>query len=383
MLADNAADRGRWIEPTLAALGALIVAVASPWDQPLLRVVDLIICIGAGLSARFPRAAAVVSGTALSVYLFFPPEDVSVAGLAVFINVFASFRLGLAWRIPITVVLTAIAYYALVQHAFTTDNDFRAPAMAVLLLLLSVAVAIGHGWHQSNRRLAIERVGAEERVSTIRVSLARDLHDTVAQTLSHAAMRAHMASMHPDATPELAAELELIAADCSSSSQDLRQLLRSLREHDQGEGPVGGPLADAESLRAVLDDQAGRLRSKGFFPVVRMDISAISAARATTLSKVAVEATSNMIKHAPPGSECRLEVSETDDNIVAEFCNPIAGRSVGREGLGVIGIEERVSLLGGRCTVERSRGVWQLRVTIPHGYERRSAAPAGPDDLSA
>lgn len=383
MLADNAADRGRWIEPTLAALGALIVAVASPWDHPWLRLLDLIICVGAGLSSRFPRIAAIISGAALSVYLFLPPEHVGVAGLAVFINIFASYRLGLQWRIPITVLLTAIAYFALVQHAFDTDRDFKAPALAVLLLLLTVAVAVGHGWHQSNRRLAVERVGAEERVSTLRVSLARDLHDTVAQTLSHAAMRAHMASMHPDATPELAAELELIAADCSSSSQDLRQLLRSLREHDQGDGPVGGPLADAESLRAVLDDQAGRLRSKGFFPVVTFNISLISAARATTLSKIALEATSNMIKHAPPGSECHLEITENEHNIVAEFRNPIAGRSVGREGLGVIGIEERVSLLGGRCTVERTGGVWHLRVTIPHGYERRSPSPVDSGDVSA
>ena len=376
MMADTPADRGRWIEPALATITTALVLISQSWDEPTLRLIDLVLGVSAGLSAIFPRTAAVIGGTALASFLFFPAEDVSIAGLALFINIFAAFRMALPERIPITVVLTAVVYFTLVSHAYS-DTDLEAGAVFVLILLLAVAVAAGHGWQQATRRLTIERVGAEERVATLRVDLARDLHDTVAQTLSHAAMRAHMASLHPDATPELAEELNLIAADCSSSSQDLRKLLQTLREHDTAEGPVGGPLADIESLRSVIEDQAGRLRAKGLVPITSVDIGPISAARATTLSKVAVEATSNMIKHARPGSECHLTIRESDDAITADFMNPTNGRSVSRQGLGLVGIEERVALLGGKVTVDRGGSKWRLRVTLPHGYERRAGEITG------
>ncbi|AQP44144.1 sensor histidine kinase [Tessaracoccus flavus] len=371
MVAEQTArERGAWIEPVLAALSLAVVFTLHPLEHSTLRLLDLVICLGAAVSGMAPRSGALISGVSLLSYLFFPANLVSVAGLTVFINIFAAFRRGLPERLPITIVLGVAVYLTLVRHSYGGTPEEPA-ATVMLVLLLSIALGAGHGWHQSRRRLAVERVGAEERVATMRVELARDLHDTVAQTLSHAAMRAHMASMHPDATPELTAELELIAADCSSSSQDLRQLLRNLREHDQGEGPVGGPLADVESLTAVVADQADRLRAEGLQPRVSVEIGPVSAARATTLSKIAVEATSNMIKHAPTGSECVIQITEDCDNLVAYFGNPGTGRPLGRKGLGLVGIEERAALLGGRCAIERDGRTWGLRVWLPHGYEAR------------
>lgn len=364
-------ERSRWLEPTLGLLAIAVVSALHSWEQPTFRLIDVVICLGAALSGVAPRIAAVISGAAVLSYLFMPADSVSAAGLAVFINVFAAFRLGLPERLPITMILSAIAYVTLVRHAYGNSGE-EATATVMLVIVFSIAVGTGQGWHQSKRRLAVERVGAEERVSALRLDLARDLHDTVAQTLSHAAMRAHMASMRPDVTPELATELERIASDCSSSSQDLRQLLQTLREQDLGQGAVGGPLADADSLADVVRDQAARLSAKGLHPVASVDIGALSAARATTLSKITVEAASNMLKHAPLGSTCHLQIREDADNLVATFSNPSPSRPVNRKGLGLIGIEERVSLLGGTCAVDRTGATWRLTVTLPHGYEGRA-----------
>lgn len=380
-MAERAADRGRWIEPFLALIFAVFMGVTGPWSRPELILVDAAICISAALSGRFPRIAAIVGGAALMSYLLVPGTDVTTAGLALFLNIFAAFRRGIPERLPITIILTALIYFALVRHAYG-NSDVEPGATAVLVVFLAVAIGAGHGWHQAQLRLATERQSAEEKVLDLRTSLARDLHDTVAQTLSHAAMRANMAAMHPEATPELSRQLELIAADCGSASQDLRQLLQTLREQDTVQGPSVGPLADSLTLRETVESQSARLAGEGFKPATRVDVGQISAARSTTLSKVTVEAVSNMIKHAPRGGECTIDIYEDSDNVIAEFTNPQGPMPVGRRGLGLIGIEERAALLGGRCTVDRAHGLWRLKVSLPHGYEARvndvsRTSPAG------
>ncbi len=366
----------RWAEPAMAVLALAFALVVQP-DQGLpARLLTLTLCLGAGLSAMVPRVASVLTVASLLSFLALPAADVSVAGLASFINVFAAIRLDLRWKVPLVALLSCSAYATMVWHSSTSLRDHLISA-AFVLVLAALAIGAGSVWRIAAGRVLREREVADERVAELRAALARDLHDTVAQTLSHAAMRAHMLALSPEATPAVREGLGRIAEECSSSAHDLRQLLSTLREHDGPPPGFIGPLADADTLAAAVEEQAQRLRDHGFMATTEVRIGPVSSARATTLAKVTVEAASNMIKHAAAGTQCHLSITEDDDDLIAVFSNRTTASRVNPRGLGLIGIEERAGLLRGTCRVVRDAGWWHVRVRLPHGYEVAQSDPAG------
>lgn len=132
-------------------------------------------------------------------------------------------------------------------------------------------------------------------------------------------------------------------------------------------------IADAAGLQEAVEQQAQRLTEAGFLTEVSFAIDSISAARATTLAKITVEATSNMIKHSTPGGLTRISMQATDDSFVAEYSNPTRLREIRpTSGFGLVGIRERANLLKGTCSSELLDGRWLLRVTLPTGYEVRA-----------
>ena len=174
--------RFSWVEPALGALFLPLPFLTQPWDNPWLRLLDVVLCALAALSGIMPRTTAVLASACLLTYLVLPADAVSVAGLAVFVNVFSAFRRGRPDRLPITIVLTALAYLTLVRHAYG-NTAMEPTAAGILLLLLGLAIGVGHVSWQSRTRLAREIEEADARLAALRTSLARDLHDTVAQTL--------------------------------------------------------------------------------------------------------------------------------------------------------------------------------------------------------
>lgn len=183
-------------------------------------------------------------------------------------------------------------------------------------------------------------------------------------------MRAHVLAMHPDASPPIPEELAVIADECSSSAHDRRQLLSPLRQHEDGASPsFVGPFADADTLEAAVEEQAERLRAHGFMAATEVRVGPLSPARAATLTKVTVEATTNMIKHAPAGTLCQLSVTDDGGDLLAVLSNRTLARKVNPRRLGHIGIEERDGLLRGTCTLDRDGGWWHVRVRFPRGFE--------------
>ena len=83
--------------------------------------------------------------------------------------------------------------------------------------------------------------------------------------------------------------------------------------------------------------------------------------------------------HNPAGSRCRIEVTADEHELCLRVANPLP-RSTQRQGshssemssgLGLRGIAERVSLLGGRADSGSADGQWVLDVCLP--VDRREA----------
>jgi signal transduction histidine kinase len=197
------------------------------------------------------------------------------------------------------------------------------------------------------RKLGAEVVYAEERE---RAQVARELHDSVGQTLAAASFQisaaAHEIGSHP-ASPRLATVRELLR----TSLEEIRNVSRSL--HPRVASDLGLPaaleaLGDATQHRSLVDVQ------------VNVDISgvAIPAAVSATLYRVAQEALRNVERHADAGHATvslrarpgYVELEIKDDG--RGFEGPLEQRR-GESGLATI--RERLSLAGGELHIDTAK----------------------------
>ena len=197
------------------------------------------------------------------------------------------------------------------------------------------------------RKLGAEVVYAEERE---RAQVARELHDSVGQTLAAASFQiaaaAHEIGSHP-ASSRLATVRELLR----TSLEEIRNVSRSL--HPRVASDLGLPaaleaLGDATQQRSLVDVQ------------VNVDISgvAIPAAVSSALYRVAQEALCNVERHADAGhaTVCLrarpgyVELEIKDDG--RGFEGPLEKK---RGESGLAAIRERLSLAGGELHIDTAR----------------------------
>ena len=299
----------------------------------------------------------------------------SMSGIAFYINVFAAARRNLSWKFPLILGFAGLAYLTLIRHGMQ-GLDYTWTTSILLLIVLALTYAGGTALYFAARRVQQERETGQERVQDLRASLARELHDSVAQTLSSAAMRANIVMGDPTISPMALGQIERIAEECRASAHDLRQLLSALRDEPERAVPPG-PLADVESLRHTVTNQAERLRDEGFTVDVRVDIARLSAARCQTLAAITIEAANNIVKHARPGTTCQFVITQDAENVMGEFSNVRKFSKAARQGFGLAGVQERLTLLNGTSQALMKDGRWTLKVSLPLGMENNvsSASP--------
>lgn len=380
------AQPAAWIEPVAALVVfglSLYINRSEPW--PWMWVIDLAACGGAALSRRHPAIGAILTGLGLAFWLPFTHALPSMSSIAFYINIFAAARTNLTWKVPLTLGFGGLAYLTLVRNN-ADALEYRWTTAVLLLIMLAVSYAGGAAFRYAAHRVEFERETGEQRLEELQRSLARELHDSVAQTLASAAMRANIAMSDPG-TSELARDqLERIADECRSSAHDLRQLLWALRE-DSDQVVAPGPLADVETLKRDVAAQAERLRAEGFTVDVDIQLAKLSAARCQTLAAITVEAANNVLKHGRPRSLCTFSIVADGDDVIGEFTNFVKSQRGMNRGFGLTGVQERLALLDGTCTVTHEGGQWTLRAQLPIGLER-PLPPSAPvtlvaDDASA
>lgn len=194
------------------------------------------------------------------------------------------------------------------------------------------------------RRLGADVMFAHERE---RAQVARDLHDSVGQTLVAASFQ--IAAAVNDLGPA-AESVRLTDASelLRTALEDIRNVSRSL--HPRVTDDLGLPMA----LEALADST----RQRSLIDVrVRTDISAVSipALLATTLYRVAQEALSNVEKHSDAGAAMvclrarprLVELEIRDDG--CGFAGPL---QQSRQDASLKVMRERLSLVGGELHID-------------------------------
>lgn len=356
------------LEPLLALLSFAVVVsgrILLGNDSSIVWTVEIAMCVVAALSAMAPVPSAFAQMVLMVIMIFWGNGFQALGFLTVNTNLFALTRLKVRYHtwITSTLLLTSIVIYVVIPHDIIIADRIATAIFMALMGLLGVGG--GMVWRKITVAAEHDRELAERRMASLRVALARDLHDTVAQTLTHAAIRSYLAADDPRTPEDVRRELLALAADCNASASDLRQLLSALRESDEVRVDT---LGIDETLEATLEHQQVRLLSIGLEPEIEVDIAHPSPAQATTLSKISVEAVANMIKHATPLSRCTIEIRSDADKLTARFTNPTSARRLPEPGMGLVGVRERAALLGGTSEFTLLNGIWTLSVELPLNY---------------
>lgn len=203
---------------------------------------------------------------------------------------------------------------------------------------------------------------AGEAAQRERQRIAREVHDVVAHTLTvtimHVSAARRALERDPAAAREALDEAETLGR---RSLADVRRTVGLLRS--DGEAPDTHALPDASDIPALLASYraAGtelRVETSG-------DLAVLAPATGLTLYRIVQEALSNAVNHAAAGPvEVRLRLGRREAEVVVS--NPVEHGAAPRDGgLGIVGMRERVALLGGRLDAGERDGVWTVRARVP------------------
>ncbi|MFY9585873.1 MAG: ATP-binding protein [Actinomycetota bacterium] len=241
---------------------------------------------------------------------------------------------------------------------------------------LLLAACPEHQQHAANRLLlqqiaqetavAVENARLFSRVREISIDeerkrLARELHDGVAQALTHLRFELEFMARHGGQTPDaVRREIERLSRVVNRAAGDVRSMIFGLRSSVSAEGLVG-------SLRAYLSD----LRSLGGPEIVfeaRGEVR-LAAGVEAEIFRVAQEAVSNALRHAS-ATEVRvvIQAGATYLRLVVEDDGiGIKGRRLAsaRGGVGLDAMRERAEAIGGTLEV-RDRPGGGTRVALDY-----------------
>ncbi|MFF2382490.1 sensor histidine kinase [Streptomyces sp. NPDC058108] len=223
------------------------------------------------------------------------------------------------------------------------------PGTTVCLLSVVLAWTAGQ-WRRA--QWARTRAEARRAVMEERARIAREVHDVVAHTLSVMVIQAGAADDVFTKRPDQARQaLRAIETGAREALGELRLLLRAFgpdAEDDRAEGR-----REPEPSLARLDELADPLRATGMAVLVHRegDTAGLPAAVDLTAYRIVQEALTNALRHAVGADEVRVRVTADGgcvkvtviDNGHGTYGGPGA-RGAGR---GLVGMEERVRLVGG------------------------------------
>jgi len=218
-----------------------------------------------------------------------------------------------------------------------------------------------------NKRLAQQYVDMRENE---RKALARDLHDELGQYLNAIKLDAVSIRESMTAPPGTHDLSRAMIANIDRVYDVVTGLIRQLR-------PVGfDDLGVAAALEHCVDDWRSRLPLTAIELSTTGDFETLDETRGLVLYRLVQEALTNIARHAHATRvEIRITAARAADPkrcIEILIADNGAGTDLGapRLGLGLVGMRERVSALGGSITLASERGAgFQVKATLPMAGE--------------
>ncbi|WP_284986087.1 sensor histidine kinase [Arthrobacter sp. fls2-241-R2A-172] len=348
-------------------VGTLFSAGHQDAPRPLDGLAILLLLAGpAGLALRkrAPQVmlplALVATGAYLVLGYAWGPIVLSLA-LAIVLTAAA----GLRWQAWAGAAIAAAAVIA--GSAMTGDENWAVRASAGVAWAV-ILVLLGQGFRRRSERFAEYRRRREEAQKAerdeYRLTLARDIHDVVAHSLSMINVQASVAlHVGADDPEKLRPALEAIKAASKESLTEVRQLLGVLRE-DVPLAPAARPTlarvpelvrnAQVGGLRVTLEDNA--------------DHPGVGPAQQEAAYRIIQEALTNVGRHSGARSAV-VRIAQTDRELEVTIDDDGAGMGGALPGNGLTGMRERAVALGGSFTLHSLEPGLRVQATLPTHHE--------------
>ncbi|WP_406201757.1 histidine kinase [Kitasatospora sp. NBC_01560] len=295
-------------------------------------------------------------------------------------------------------VLAAASAALVAAHLLAAEPTFGGAGSALYraAVVVSVPVLLAGCIRsaESAARTAQERAREAERSRDLaewgarmgeRAAIARELHDMVAHHLASTVLRVGVARhVLPPADHRIAEVLDDVHTSATTALTDLRRLLTALR--DPGGDHLAPLLADSTDLPATVLGVVERSRQAGLAVEAEIGpaIAGLDAIRSLTVLRLVQEGLANVTKHAGPGAGVRLRVEMEEETLLLDLENDsprpggaertgLPGQEDGT-GYGLLGMRERVALVGGSLDAGRTPLGWRLTARLP---ATAPYAPAG------
>jgi signal transduction histidine kinase len=340
------------------AVASGVWVLTSTWDQHSGSVAVLDIALGSvALAALWWRRER--PGTVALVVI---PLS-AVSGLAAMTPLPALFNAAIRLPLPRVAQLTALSVVlSPVFPILYPDVQGRGYGWQVVVGLLLTAVALGWGLFVRAQRELVrglrERAQDEAREAERR-RIAREMHDVLAHRLS--ILSVHAGAMENGALPpEYQEAAHVIRTSAHAALEELRQVIGLLR-HEAPEG-VEPPQPTLAQVPALVEES----RSAGMEVEFRSDIAAdVPDVIGRTAYRTVQEGLTNARKHA--GEErVELTIGGGSPLVVELVSYGTATHPLPGAGTGLVGIAERVELVGGSLHYgPGAGGKFVLRATLP------------------
>jgi signal transduction histidine kinase len=278
-------------------------------------------------------------------------------GFVVLVLMYALFRWGSGRHATLGIGCIALCFAVIVTLNFTGIADVVGGAA---LLLLVAATGLAVRYRTTARTQLIDQAKLHEREQ-----LARELHDTVAHHVTAIAIQAQAGLFLAKSSSLSGAQeaLEIIDREAAQTLSEMRTMVGTLRDQQ--------PHPDLRPQRGVAD--IAELGGEATAGSLRVDVSIddeltqLSPALQAALYRVAQESVTNARRHTQQATLVRVRLTGTptevhltveDDGLITTSPSP--------GGFGLIGITERVTLLGGSFAAGPTTGRgWRVAVTLP------------------
>jgi signal transduction histidine kinase len=375
-------DRSQLLDAAVLAWVGAIIAVgvavrADASTRPLALTLGLAAAALLVLRRRAPTATFVVSG-GLALALF--AVDRTAGAVAVIAPAVALYTLALTrGRIHLVAAVVAAAVAVVVADLFLAGHDANALTLQTAAHVALVAIPVLAAEALRNRRAYVrvllerlelaERTREEEaqrRAEQERLRIARDLHDVVAHTLTtinvQAGVAAHLLDREPSHARDALATIETASHE---ALDELRAILGVLRESGNGSAPLE-PTPDLAALTPLIE-QARASGLKVSFETEGEQPGRVPEAVQLAAFRILQESLTNARRHAP-GAATYVTLAYLADRLRLAIEND-TGESGNRDGtarVGILGMRERATALGGTLQAQRSGERFRVVAELPY-----------------
>lgn len=269
------------------------------------------------------------------------------------------------------IVVDTVLKIDLLNYDMPASAFFLALFYAIAWLVAEVqAVRVRYN-EEIAARLAIAESDRDRRahdaVAAERTRIARELHDVVAHAVSVMIVQAEGASFALRNNPELAERaMNTVASTGRQALAELRRTLALLRtDQVPDEMPEYGTAGLARTAQLMRD--AG-------LPVeleLTGDLDSLGPAVGLGIHRLVQESLTNVLRHAGEGARARVQVRRADGSVevtITDYGGNNEPRNVTAigSGKGIVGMRERVAVLGGSLETGPTPGDgWRVHALLP------------------